>query len=491
MSGETVLFVDEYANVHERGEELGRGGQGVVFRTRDPDVAVKLALDGNGQPIPHTDFVEKLRRVRALPVPPGLHLAAPMAVLQGTAGYAMRLLNDMVPFAEFWPDPRRNTRDTGRLPEWLSAVPAELAQDLLHYRDTGGLQRRLLALYKCSAILARIHGAGLVYGDVSPANAFISRSHALRNVWLIDADSLRYETEKSGHVVYTPRFGAPELVQGIDGVRPRSDCHAFAVMAFSMLTLMHPFVGACVESGDDSDWADADRAALDMDERAYAGHLPWILDANDDCNRKDNGLVEHVLNTELMRLFQETFGPGRLKPFLRPAMFHWPLALARAFDKTITCLGCRMSYYFDFADGLQHCPYCGSPVPRMLVVNAYAWLGQPITGQSPEWQLTRVFRSISSGPRLPHRLFYPFSLIEGDHDVLELSEDQDELRLSCCDTSRPHRFALACEHEGDDTFSAFEGAAALPLGLAERGFWLRVPGPHPRVLHCILRGGAR
>src|SRR5689334_18433594 len=127
MGSEPSKFVDEYFNVHERGTELGRGGQGVVFRTRDPGVAVKLALDGNGQPVTHADYVEKLRRVRALPVPQGLPLATPMAVLQETAGYAMRLLNDMVPFADFWPEPSPGTGDSLEIPEWLTGMPRELA----------------------------------------------------------------------------------------------------------------------------------------------------------------------------------------------------------------------------------------------------------------------------------------------------------------------------------------------------------------------------
>src|SRR5690606_18716580 len=77
-----------------------------------------------------------------------------------------------------------------------------------------------------------------------------------RDVWLIDADNLRFETFRSERGVYTPRFGAPEMVQGTDGGRPRTDCHAFAAMAFSMLTSLHPFIGALVEEGGDGDWDD-------------------------------------------------------------------------------------------------------------------------------------------------------------------------------------------------------------------------------------------
>ena len=485
-------FVDEYFNVHEKGAELGRGGQGVVFRTKDPDVAVKLALDGAGRPVTQASYVEKLRRVRTLPVPPGLHLSTPSAVLRDTAGYAMRLLNDMVPFSHFWPDPKKYAGNGSlEIPEWLTGIAPELAFNILCYRDTGGLRRRLLALYECSTILARLHGAGLVYGDVSPANAFIKGDMASREVWLIDADNLRFETVGTAPGVYTPGFGGPELVQGLDGGRPRTDCHAFAVLAFWMLTLQHPFIGDYVEQGGDHDWADDDGGNEDLDEKAYAGHVPWIHDEDDDCNSTDKGLPRPLVVTEeLMRLFQETFGPGRTKFWRRPSVFHWPPALARALDQAITCPGCGMGYYSDIRDASQHCPFCDAVRPRTLEVAAYDWLGKPVERELPAWRLTDVWAPDSPDPvRLPHRLLYPFSVSEGDRDILELSREGNEFWLRSCDIGREHHLAVVYHQGGADTFCEFAGTAALPVSVLERGFWLRVAGARPRVLRCSLRGG--
>ena len=42
--------VDEYGNFHQITDELARGGQGVVYRTKDADLAVKQPLDASGQP---------------------------------------------------------------------------------------------------------------------------------------------------------------------------------------------------------------------------------------------------------------------------------------------------------------------------------------------------------------------------------------------------------------------------------------------------------
>ena len=44
------VLVDEYGNFHQITDELARGGQGVVYRTKDADLAVKQPLDASGQP---------------------------------------------------------------------------------------------------------------------------------------------------------------------------------------------------------------------------------------------------------------------------------------------------------------------------------------------------------------------------------------------------------------------------------------------------------
>jgi serine/threonine protein kinase len=113
------------------------------------------------------------------------------------------------------------------------------------------------------------------------------------NVWLIDADNLRFERIYGGNSVYTPHYGAPEIVQGRDQSRPRTDCWSFAVMAFRTLSLCHPFIGKKVLEPDDAEggW-DAEPAKdgvpADLDEQAYAGYLPFIDDEEDDTNANNS-----------------------------------------------------------------------------------------------------------------------------------------------------------------------------------------------------------
>jgi hypothetical protein len=398
-------LADEYGNVHHLADELARGGQGVVFRTRDADLAIKQPLL-SGQLDRSADLRERFRHIRLLPMPARVPVSLPLAILRDEPGYVMRLLSGMNPFSTF--DLGNKTKKeleerTATLPPWLAGMEDKvMALRLLHYAQTGSTRRRLLALSKCAAILARLHAAGLVYGDISTNNAFLG-DEASGQVWLIDADNMRFELPHGGATAYTPGYGAPEIVRGTDSARPRTDCWAFAVMAFKMLALCHPFIGKRVlePDGDEGGW-DAepleDGAPADLDEQAYAGYLPYIDDEDDDSNPGPGGLPRTLVATAaLRRLFQDTFGAGRRHPHQRPAMAFWAVELARAFDRSVECTQCRMSY---FADDHKNCPYCRGPRPAFLRVT------------SPRWEIL-IAAGVTEAV-LPHRLFHPFSFEHND-----------------------------------------------------------------------------
>ena len=58
------VLVDEYGNFHQITDELARGGQGVVYRTKDADLAVKQPLDASGQPDKNANLRERFQRIR-------------------------------------------------------------------------------------------------------------------------------------------------------------------------------------------------------------------------------------------------------------------------------------------------------------------------------------------------------------------------------------------------------------------------------------------
>lgn len=404
-------LTDEYGNVHQLADELARGGQGVVFRTGDADLAIKQPLDASSQLDTSANLRDRFRHIRLLPIPARIPVSLPLAILRDQPGYVMRLLNGMRSFGAF--DLNGQTKKALEernvaLPPWLSQVPNRaLAWRLLHYADTGSTRQRLFALAKCASILARLHSAGLVYGDVSTNNAFVGEGTS-RDVWLIDADNMRFELPSGGGIAFTPGYGAPEVVRRIDASRPRTDCWAFAVMAFKMLALCHPFIGKKVLEADDDEggWDNepaADGAPVELDQQAYAGYFPFVDDEDDESNASTDGLPRALIATPgLRRLFQETFNAGRRHPHRRPTMAFWALELSRACDRSLACGACGMSH---FVDAHESCPYCGASLPPC------------VRARTARWEI--VIPASATEVALPHRLFHPFSFERNDDTAYE------------------------------------------------------------------------
>lgn len=399
--------VDQYGNVFMvANEELSKGGQGKVFRTKDADIAIKQPIDPNTDEIvgDPTEFAKKIEILRLLPIPGLLNVTMPLSFLVKEPGYAMRLLSGMAPVSslcgEKWGDV-----DEKDIPSWLSLVTSAKAKsDFVNYAKTGGLRRRLAVLHKVAAILARLHSAGVVYADISSNNVFTGEGPN-PEVWLIDPDNMRLESAK-GSSVYTRQggYGAPEIVAGRDSSRLRTDCYAFAVLAFRMLALTHPFKGKSVYEPDtEEDWANVPQQNSEgdnsLEDRADIGGFPFIDDEDDDSNAYTGGLPRSLVLTDgLRRLFQETLGVGRLSPWRRSSMLLWARELAWAFDHAVDCPECHMGYY---ADCHNVCPYCDTRRdPCVKLRTTY-------------WEMV-AFTNKDSDLVLPYRMFHAYSPAELD-----------------------------------------------------------------------------
>lgn len=363
--------VDEGGAVHRLAPEpLGRGGQGVVFRTRSPDIAVKLITTGPPRPRSEGEsssvhlhsllaggtfqpqegdaairaLRERLDDVLLLPLE-DLRIARPLALLRGQVGYTLRLLTDMEPISALIAPP--GTEDLG---DW--------------YIASGGLRRRLRVLAKAARLLARIHALPVVYGDISPNNVFISTDSALSEVWLIDPDNLHLEGSR-GPTVYTPGYGAPEVLSGKSRANTLSDAWGFAVLAFQVLCQTHPMLGEIVEAGD---W----ESSRDMEAEAYAGLLPWIHDVDDDENYGELGIFprELALSPKLRELFDRALGAGRLDPLRRPGMAEWADVFEQAANFTATCPSCGSTFFIQ----ARTCTWCDEgSAPSFLYVQVRRW----------------------------------------------------------------------------------------------------------------------
>lgn len=345
---ETKIVTDRNGVQYELTALLGRGGQGAVYAVKGGRLAVKL-VEGKG--VADLEMMRnQLMHVRRLPLS-DLALAKPLEMLRPPAtGYLMEMLSDMGPIKSLMVPPKGQPPSAG----W--------------YASGGGLRRRLLLLGRAAHILSLLHGKGLAYADPSPANIFISADCDAHEVRFIDTDNLRYHSDPldGRRGVFTPGYGAPELVQGKSGVTSLTDVHALAVIAFQVLTLVHPFVGDLVNDGEP-----------ELEEQAFSGLLPWIEDPADDRNRASFGISRSlVLSPRLLDLFNRTFGEGRSNPAVRPGAAEWAERLYGAADLTVTCPSCCNTFY----SKTLRCPWCDA-APSSYAVGVFA-LWNPALGES-------------------------------------------------------------------------------------------------------------
>lgn len=327
-----------HGNRYRLGRELGRGGQGAVYTVEGARLAVKLLRDRSTRA--RERLRDQLAMVGRLPLE-DLAVARPIEQLRAPeVGYVMELVTGMVPLRELMRPPP----ETNSLARW--------------YLDGGGLRRRLRVLARTAEVFAELHGRSLVYVDPSPHNVFVSAESDALEVRLIDTDNLR-SSSVDGSTVYTPAYGAPELVSGKALPSTLSDAHAFAVMAFETLTLAHPLLGDEVRDGDP-----------ELEERALSGELPWIDDAEDSSNRSSDGIPrEVVLSPGLRDDFAAAFGAGLSDPSSRPGLGSWTTHLHRAADRTVACPRCTGTFYFNHSS----CPWCDTPRPSFVIAAVFIW----------------------------------------------------------------------------------------------------------------------
>lgn len=334
---------DTVASIHGNryglGRELGRGGQGTVFAVKGDRLAVKLLHDRSRRA--REGLRDQLAMVGRLPLE-GLAVARPIEQLRPPhVGYVMELLTGMLPL-----------RSLGRPPKTVASIRE-------WYFDGGGLRRRLRLLARAAEVLSDLHGRGLVYVDPSPHNIFVSDRSDACAVRLIDTDNLRPATSAAERSLYTWGYGAPEVVLQTGTPSSLGDSHAFAVIAFETLSLVHPLLGDWVRDGEPG-----------LEEQALTGQLPWIEAAGDDRNRSSDGIPRDiVLSPRLRDDFSRTFEPGLSDPAVRPGPARWAEHLHRAADRTVTCSVCSGTYFHNH----QLCPWCNAPRVGFVFAAVLLW----------------------------------------------------------------------------------------------------------------------
>jgi len=204
--------------------ELGRGGMGKVYRAKHAflarPTAVKVLQPG------HEDAAGALARFRQ-EVQLCCQLTHPNTITIFDYGkgsghtfyYAMELLHGM---------------DLQRLVERFGPLP---------------LNRTVFLLRQICGSLAEAHGMGIVHRDIKPSNIFLTERGGLYDFVKVLDFGLAKEYRKVGRDALaetgtfsgTPRYTAPECVQGSAVVDGRADIYMLGNLTYWLLTGHSPF----------------------------------------------------------------------------------------------------------------------------------------------------------------------------------------------------------------------------------------------------------
>jgi serine/threonine protein kinase len=206
------------------GEKLGEGGMGVVYKGRHArfgrPVAIKLLPRRRASRENIRRFEREAQLTRRLNHPNTIEVYDVGCTREGLPYYAMEYVDglDLQTLVE---------REGPLAPERVAHLLAQLA-----------------------GALSEVHAAGLIQGDVKPANAMLCRQGAADVVKLLDFGLSRAVHEPLSEVraLYSPIAGTPlylppEAITAPESLDARSDLYSLGALGYFLLTGVPPFPG--------------------------------------------------------------------------------------------------------------------------------------------------------------------------------------------------------------------------------------------------------
>lgn len=467
---------------------IGRGGQGAVYSTDDPDIALKFLVTSNAES-QYAElnldskaidrFKRKISHLSHLQIDESIKISMPLSILSECGGYTLKLLGDKTSFDSFFPQ-NFDSLDTDE-------EKAKAAIDF--FIKTGGLKLRYKALGVAAAELSKLHSRGMVYCDISSSNLFViskilkDKSQLNPNddfsctVWFIDADNIDYESNVGPSAVYTPGYGAPEVIQLMSIAdktekaitsKMYSDCYSFGILSFKTIFLaQHPFYGNSPKMDNMYDIQFIVGENKQTVSSADFGYLPWICDKDDVSNSCDTLMpFTEILTDNLQYLYHQLFdsNQGAKYPYIRPSIFLWAYEFFRAYDRTVSCSECGFSYDYN----MPICPNCDHVKDKIIVFKTYI-LTDYGRLKSPVWEFAKTLIT-SSDIKLPNRLFYPFNNKDYDEPEILIDIDADrktiiikksivsDIKISFASRKRnvfenmPNKMLIEIPDDGDEFF---------------------------------------
>lgn len=244
-------------------------------------------------------------------------------------------------------------------PEGSLRLPFEVAADL-------------------ARVVAKLHAAGVVIGDLSPSNVLVRRSG---KVCLIDCDSFQVSDipcEVANEEMLAPELHGANFKTTVR--RPEHDAFTLAVLIFQLVCLgRHPFAG-----NGDLPIQDAIAKRMHALSRAPAAVGFGITGLH----------PADLMSPAMARMFRRAFGRQWIST--RPTAADWHRALQKAIRRLRACAANRTHAY---DRGLGDCPWCEldaegrpaffAPTPR-----------KPPIPKVPYWQQGAVARRAARLPTI-------------------------------------------------------------------------------------------
>lgn len=215
------------------------------------------------------------------------------------------------------------------------------------------------ACFNLANSFSQLHLRGLCYKDVSINNFFFDPITG--DCSIIDIDNICYDSvyDYSANVLGTPRFMAPEIVEGLSKPSIYTDYHSLAVLLFYLLLKGNPLEGMR-----ESQIKIFDAAAQ---KYLYGAGSTYIFDLKDSSNRPDPAIhnatvfMSNILPESLMSTFDVAFSQGLHDPSSRVPDSKWSIELRRIIDSITHCPSCgQENFWFSTSSHSIKCWECDS-----------------------------------------------------------------------------------------------------------------------------------
>ncbi len=215
--------------------------------------------------------------------------------------------------------------------------------DLMKRRTEPTFLNLCRACFNLAKGYSLLHTEGYQYRDISFGNVFFNPDNG--DILICDNDNVVPNGIKSGGVLGTPRFMAPEIVRGEARPSRNTDKYSLAVLLFYMLMINHP-----LEGSREASIKCMDTPALN---ELYGTHPVFIYDPKDKSNRpvpgwQDNAIIYwNIYPKYIQDFFIQSFTVGLREPEKRVTEGEWITAFSDLIGGWLKCPHCGEEVFYD------------------------------------------------------------------------------------------------------------------------------------------------